>query len=399
MKIRPLINIKGTIMNSKFFFAIAQSDDIDSTDAANDVIDRCMHQLNGRKPSAGLIYMGITIDHHAVLDIIHERIGDVDLIGCTTDGEFSSETGYIQDSILLVLVCSDEVKFVSGIIDFRKNDSETIEIEIRKSLEAADRKPVLGILFSDGLILNGEDSLNLLNTLFDERVPFFGGAAADKYRFTGTKQFYGNTVLEGAAVYLLFCGEFDYSYAIGTGWEAIGPSGIVNKAEGNIIKEINNIKAVDFYRDFLGQEAAPSIDVPMAVFDENGSYLYLRTTLFNTVGEDGSIPFLGNISEGCRVRLTVTDRDSILKGTEKAVNTALKRYPESGKPSAAVCFSCTVRRAILGLRTDEECRTVQSRLGDDVVVFGFYTYGEFAPPGTGKKSTFHNESFICLLLE
>ena len=165
------------------------------------------------------------------------------------------------------------------------------------------------------------------------------------------------------------------------------------------IKEINHNKAVDFYRDFLGKNATPSIDVPMAVFDENDSYLYLRTTLFNTVREDGSIPFLGNIYNGCKVRLTITDRNSILDGTIKSVETALKRFPANRKPSIAICFSCTVRRAILGLRTNEECKIVQSKLGDNVIVFGFYTYGEFSPPDEGRKSTFHNESFICLLVE
>ena len=69
------------------------------------------------------------------------------------------------------------------------------------------------------------------------------------------------------------------------------------------------------------------------------------------------------------------------------------------KPSIAVCFSCTARRAILGMRTDEECGIAKKRLGDNVSVFGFYTYGEFSPAGAGKVSVFHNETFVCLLLE
>lgn len=386
-------------MGRKFHYALAQSDDIDSADAANDIADRCIIQLNGRKPAAGVVYMGITIDHQAVLDIIHERLGFIHLIGCTTDGEFSSETGFIQDSILLMLFSSDEVEFVSGIIDLKNNDPEDVMSQIKDTTGKTGKSPAIGIIFSDGLTVNGERSLEILNSVFNDRIPFFGGAAADKWRQTGTKQFCQNNVLQDTAVYLLFCGDFDYSYAIGTGWEAVGPAGIVNKSSGNVINEINNIKAIDFYRDFLGKSSAPSIDVPMAVYDENDSYMYLRTTLFNSVGDDGSIPFLGNIPQGYKVRLTIVDRNSILDGVHNAVDTAKKRFPAGKKPSIAICFSCTVRRAILGLRTDEECSIVRSALEEDVPVFGFYTYGEFSPPGDDKKTTFHNETFVCLLLE
>ena len=110
--------------------------------------------------------------------------------------------------------------------------------------------------------------------------------------------------------------------------------------------------------------------------------MYLRTTLFSSVGDDGSIPFLGNIPQGYKVRLTIVDRNSILDGVAQLqLKLRKKRFPTGKKPSIAICFSCTVRRAILGLRTDEECSIVRSALGADIPVFGFYTYGEFSPPG------------------
>ena len=386
-------------MKKKFYYAIAQSDDIDSSDAANDVVDRCIFQLQGRKASAGLIYMGITIDHQAVLDIIHERLGDIELIGCTTDGEFSSETGYIQDSILLMLFCSDEIDFISGSIDISNSNPESIKTEICTSLGETGKKPRLGILLTDGFTLNGEDSLEIISSVFNDEVPFFGGVAADKWRKTGTNQFLGNDVLDDMAVYLLFCGNFDYSFATGTGWTPVGDYGIITNSEKNVVKEINNQPAIEFYRYLLGKSAVPAIDVPMAVYDENDSLMFLRTTVLDDIGKDGSVTFFASMPRGYKVRLTVVDRNAIIDGVKAAATGALNKFPRGKQPSIAVCFSCTARRALLGLRTEEECTAAQSILGESVIVFGFYTYGEFSPRLDTMKTRFHNETFVCLLLE
>jgi len=386
-------------MNHKFYYAIAQSDDIYPENAANEIVEICLSQLNGKIPKAGIIYMGINIDHQKVLNIIHHRINGIDLIGCTTDGEFSSEKGYMQDSVLLILFSSTEIDFISGKIDLTGYNVENVKTEIDTMISKIDKQPRIGFLFSDGITLNSENSLEIMNNVFDGKIPFFGGAAADQWLFTGTKQFFGKTVLASSAVYLILCGDFEYSFALGTGWNAIGHYGVINKSERNIVKQIDGIRAIDFYQDLLGEGAIPSIEMPMAIYNKEDSFMYLRTTLQNNVGKDGSITFLGNIPEGYKVRLTLVDRNSILDSVTSAVEKARKLFPPGKKPSIAICFSCTARRALLGLRTDEECRIVQTKLGGEIPVFGFYTYGEFSPPADSSKTIFHNESFVCLLLE
>ncbi len=387
------------MMDKKFYYAIAQSDEIDPENAANEIVEKCLLQLDGKEPKAGIVYMGITVDHQKVLDVINCKIQNINLIGCTTDGEFSSDTGYMQDSVLLMLFSSSEVDFISGKIDLNSYNVKNIKKDIENRIAAINKTPRIGILFSDGITLNSENSLEIMNIVFEEKIPFFGGAAADQWRFTGTKQFFENTVLESSAVYLILCGDFDYSFALGSGWTAIGNYGTINKSDRNNVKEINEIRAIDFYQELLGKDATPSIEMPMAVYNENGSFMYLRTALQNTVGEDGSITFLGNVPEGFRVRLTLVDRNSLLDSVSAAIEKAEEQFPPGKKPSVAICFSCTARRVLLGLRTDEERKIVQSKLGKQVPVSGFYTYGEFSPPAGSLKTIFHNESFVCLLLE
>jgi hypothetical protein len=53
----------------------------------------------------------------------------------------------------------------------------------------------------------------------------------------------------------------------------------------------------------------------------------------------------------------------------------------------------------LGTRTKEEIGIVESVLGSDFPVVGFYGYGEIGPPESSDcVSKYHNETFVSLIL-
>ena len=61
-------------------------------------------------------------------------------------------------------------------------------------------------------------------------------------------------------------------------------------------------------------------------------------------------------------------------------------------------FSCAARKYLLGTRTGEEIGIVESVIGSQVPICGFYGYGEIGPPTTDDPSQFHNETFISLIM-
>jgi hypothetical protein len=97
------------------------------------------------------------------------------------------------------------------------------------------------------------------------------------------------------------------------------------------------------------------------------------------------------------VQLTVAVTDEIFAGTRSAVRKAIKAFPGTAGPEAALVFSCAIRKLVLGTRTGVELDITRSELGDAVPICGFYCYGEIAPIKSGS-SRFHNETIVAVLL-
>jgi hypothetical protein len=86
---------------------LGQSENIDTQTAIEGVLAQCRQQLAGLQPQAGIVFASINFDHRLMLDRIHEKFPGLDLIGCTSAGEFSSSYGFSDDSISLMVFYSD----------------------------------------------------------------------------------------------------------------------------------------------------------------------------------------------------------------------------------------------------------------------------------------------------
>lgn len=385
-------------MKSDLFIAIAHSMELDSSLAVMELIEKCEFQLDDRNPSAGILYASIDHDHELLLEKICKKWPNLELIGCTTDGEFSSEQEYVEDSIILTLFSSNQIEFVSGYIN---NTAPDLEQECRKvlsqSINILRQPPKLCILFSDVIYTNGESVMGHLNAIMDNKLPVIGGISADSWRFNQTKQFCKNISSPHISSYLLLSGDFEFSLGMDCGWEPIGDFGTVTKSEGNIVYEIDNKPTLDFFKSILGENTKPTLELPVAVYDNLENFCFMRTSFENYNDNDGSVTFLGNIPMNCKVRITMVNRDSILAGTRSSINHAINTFLGDA-PAIALCFTCSARRVLLGTRTIEESKLVRDLLGDKTKFSGFYTYGEFCPNLKGSINEFHNETFVIALI-
>ena len=98
-----------------FFAVVAHSEDIDTEGALNEIVEQCQKKLGERQPKAGIIFSARDLEHDHILEGIDDAWPGLELIGCTTDGEISSELGFREDSITLVLFGSDRIEFAAGL--------------------------------------------------------------------------------------------------------------------------------------------------------------------------------------------------------------------------------------------------------------------------------------------
>lgn len=378
---------------------VLHSEDIDTDRALDEILPKAHELLMGEKPMAGIVYMGIDHQHIVIADRISRQWSEMALVGCTTDGEFSSELGYREDSIVLTLILSDSCQAFAGYIS---NQASTVDDENHRLYRAAEAhfggKPKLAILFSEALKINGEMVLDSLMKVTQGQLPVVGGIAADSVRNEETVQLCGNHASPHISPILFLAGDFDYSWGIESGWEPFGDEGLITRARSNQLFEINGKPALDFYYVTLGDGMKPTNEMPIAVYDENGFFRFLRTSLQNCDLKTGAITYLGNIPETGRVRIAMVSRDGIIQGALSSVRQALSSFPDGKKPALLLAFSCSARRALLGTRTSEEYEEVEKLLDKTTAISGFFTYGEICPNSVRSSCEFHNETYVAVLL-
>lgn len=383
-----------------FFSVVAHSEDIDTDGALEEILGQCRQKLGDRIPKAGVVFAAIDQDHALFLSGISDEWPDMELIGCTTEGEFSSELGFCEDSITLVLFGSDTVEFAAGI---GRDVSKDIAAACGRAVDDAKAKsklpPALCITFPESMTTSALGIVDALGDRLGHGIPVVGATAGDGYRLEATYQFCGREVCQDAVPVLLFCGPLIYSVAVESGWEPVGEPGLVTRSDATVVHEIDGRPAIDFYRRFEGETAVPSPECPLAILDQEGGVECLRATTGVWDEKTGAITYLAEVPEGAMVQITIADRGAILDGCAASIEKAFAEYPHGKSPEAALFFSCAARKLLLGTRTMEEYDTIKSVIGSDTPVCGFYGYGEIGPRHTGDDtSRFHNETFVSLIM-
>ncbi|MBD2338819.1 FIST C-terminal domain-containing protein [Calothrix sp. FACHB-156] len=380
---------------------VGHSEDPDSQDAIAEVLEHCVGDLDGVIPQAGILFAAIDFDHALIVKEINQVFPELELIGCTTDGEASSVLGFQQDSLTLMLLYSDNVEIHAGVgYGAKDNPLEAAKQAVQQATEKSTNSAKLCITvpasyIEDGSTTNGELILQGLKLALGAEMPILGGTAGDQFRFTKTYQFFRNEVLTDALPVLIFSGDIKFSYGIGCGWEPIGRKSIVTKSQETILYEIEGITALAYYERYLG-DRPPTAEHPLAVYEGDSDRYYMRVPNTYDV-ETGSINFLGNVPEQATVQVTDISRDDVIAASETSFKNALANYPGT-QPEAVLIFSCCCRRWLLGTRAKEEYQLVKNALREEVPICGFYTYGEFAPLEPHGSSYYHQETFVTLLL-
>ena len=219
---------------------VAHSEEIQTEGVAEEIISQCKAKLAGTVPKAGLLFAAIEFDHQLLLDEINRAFPGLELIGCTTDGEISSELGFREDSSTLILFASDTVDICAGV---GRELSKDVAGACRSAVESASAKtgkPVrLCISTPEGLTAEGHLVTVTLQQMVGQKIPIFGALSGDQFRLKETFQFCGSEVLTDAIPVLLFSGDFRFSYGVSFGWHEVGEVGLVTRAVGATVHEID----------------------------------------------------------------------------------------------------------------------------------------------------------------
>jgi hypothetical protein len=376
--------------------AVGHSNDPDSLEAIVEVLAQCQQVLDGEIPQAGLLFASRDFDHQLILNHINQAFPGIELIGGTSDGEISSILEFQLDSLVLLLFSSNKIEFKAAV--GRRVSQAPQQVAAQAAIDAQahmQSEAKLCITTPESLTTNSSDIVRGLTAALGN-VSVCGGATADHFhQFQSTRQFFKTEVLQDAVPVLLLGGEFHHSVGYASGWKPMGQSATVTKVTGNIIYEIDHQPAIDFYRYYF-DEFKPDYAYPLGVSPPGEKEFFLRTVLSHN-HEDGSLGVAGHVPLHAKVQITDASVKDVIAASQASFGQALDLYP-GDEPTAALFFSCTWRRQIMGSRTNEEYQLIARKLNQRLPVCGFYTFGEIAPLKDKGNAFLHNTTFVTLLL-
>jgi len=376
---------------------LGQSENFETLAAIESVIDQCQEQMADLQPQAGIVFASVNFDHRLMLDRILEVFPGLDLIGCTTAGEFSSSFGFSDDSISMLVFYSDEVQIGIGVgRTVSENQAGAIATAVKEASNKLSKPVSICLAFPDWQNGSFDSLVRRLNLALGHDCPIFGGVAGTLWNEDlAPLQFYRDEVLADAIPILLFAGPIEYSFSIANSWKPVGKQAKITSAEGRRVKRIDDFNAVDFYRHYLGDHSSPPQEFLLAVYDENSARSYLRGPM--EYHPDASISFFESIPVGATVQLTEAIREDMIEDTQNTSRQVVQALPEL-KPAFAMAFSCGYRKNLLGTRVGQEFQILKDNLPRNLPIVGFYSFGEIAPIVKEQESLFHGATLVTLLV-
>lgn len=357
----------------------------------------------GGSASLAIVYATVMHDQQALIDGIRAVLGEVPLVGGSTQGV--STAGRVEECSWVVGVAvvsaSPRIRARTIAVQGFSADPHAAGLALAEGLAGAEG-PLL--LWYDPL--TGGNVTELLRGLEAGGFPrIVGGGAGQPWGpLNHTYQYHDGVVLQDAAVAMAIEGDVILIHDVTNGTESLGIELEVTEAAGHILKQIDGQPALEVWTEQLGGGPSNNVEdtaswalgvaLPEALAS-HGEELITRA-VFGFRHDTKELVLQASIETGSRLQLCHRTPDAVY---ERALQmaTRLQRRCAPYRPLLALSFECGARpRPFLGdPLAAQEVTQMQEILGDPPWL-GTYAWGEIAP--VGAHSYLHNYTFPLVIL-
>ena len=347
-------------------------------EACRDVANEILANVKCDEIELLLFHTSTLFDLDTVAKEISARFPHVNIVGCTSAGEFN-KNGYGTEKLLAVAFLKNEFSIATALVpnlgEVNFDEAHDIASGLRRALQGRERRYdteqhfVISVL--DGLTRHEEHFLETFATAFGN-IPHLGGSAGDDLKLEATYVFYNGEFHRDAAVLLLVgTGKPFTVFSIDHINSPVSKLVVTHAdPESRTVYEINGEPAAQYYASLLGMKAEDlTPDVfsmfPLAVM-VGGKY-FIRSIQKVDLATN-AITFYCAVDIG--IILTFVQMGDCIEALESKLD---KLRAQLGEPEFVYACDCFLRRLeIQQGKKDHEIRRLQQRYN----VAGFNAYGE-----------------------
>jgi hypothetical protein len=366
------------------------SDHVDSFRAGREAADQA--RAAQAHPDVLLCFASVHTDQAAVLAGIRTVFPDTPLVGGSS-GATITETGWRKRAVALMGLQSDAIRFATGTGLDTHQDAHAAGRQAAAAVRARLDGSVRTLIPLPQAVVGCDHPAFLagLQAILPETLIVGGASAMDGMLdpahplFLKSFQYHGSGVQEHTAPVLGLDwadGRLHDACAWGHGFMPIGIAAQVTRATGNVVQEIDDQPALDYFRKYLGGGFDFRVDAALLPLGLTETYDAGTTTMRVSPAlepmADGSVRYIIPIATGQTVQLVRTTRTELIQSARTTAETLQARLL-GRRPGALFMFSCGGRHALLGDRCADELKQVQDVFGPEVPLIGLQAGGEFAP--------------------
>ncbi|ACY16383.1 FIST N-terminal domain-containing protein [Haliangium ochraceum] len=336
-----------------------------------------------------------------VFNRLRETYRRAHVIGCSSAGEIAARG--VRDHSLAVAVmrfAHTELATASVVVGDAAGSFPAGQVLAHKLNEPGLRAVVL---LTEGLEISGSELLRGIQSVIDDEVVVLaGGLAGDGLRFQRTWVLCGDAVQSSLVTAVgLYGDHLSVGQGAEGGWRPRGPSAIITRSAGNVLYELDNVRALDWYRERLGPQGAKlpatGLMFPLGLDPHDDGEATLVRSLLAIDETAGSLSFAGDMPQGTRVHLLGASSTQLVGGARTAARIAAEDLEVGGGPMLGLLVSAVGRRVVLGDRAVAEVEAAAATLPEGCEAVGLYAYGAFS--GFRERgSEVHNQTFSVTLL-
>lgn len=380
--------------------------------------------VDGLTASPRIAYVfGSSVYDQAELVAGIDGVLDCSVIGCSTAGEIANGASYTESVVVLALGGAGvrpATGYGSGFVEDPRqagldaassavDDFDRDTVPMMVSVPADDGRrwyPSLSVnAFGPGLtgskkwaVVGVQDALGWAQVS--------GGFAADDWNHDQTWVYRDGQALQDVMGVAALDVDVTVGTGVASGVEATEHTFTVTEAEDNRLHGLDGKPPLEVYRDRFDD---PVINQLFLLTNPLGKRVlggrFAPTLVARPDEEDGSVT-LGEepLEEGEQVALMETSPESIIEGTETAVEEAMLAAGHPDDIAAVLVFDASSRWYRLSGEGERnaELAILEDRLGADVPVAGYYGYGEVATQnalwmdgaGSGRGKDIHQYSIV-----
>ena len=344
-------------------------------------------------PTLAFVFASVSHDIDAISNLFDKY--DIQLVGCTTSGEFVNEE-VSDEAIAVLLLDMKEENFSVHIAE----EEDTVLAAKNATLAAKEKfeNPAL-IVFSGGLATNGDDIIKGVNEVGN--YPLFGGLAGDDFKMQASYVFTNNKKSDKALLFLAIDKEKVTVAGLATsGWKAVGTPKIATKAEGNILYTIDDEPALDVFLKYFDipapadrrKDVVAEVGMKYPLQLQRDGYTTLRAPLM--ANDDGALILAGEVPQGSSMLFSMPPDFDVIDQSVEDLGSLKDSFPEA---DAMVLVSCIARHLALGPMIEGELEGLQKLWNAPLI--GFFSYGEIGTLNGTTVCDLHNETVSLILLK